>query len=181
MNNPRFVTARSRLLCRLLKYATVMVAMLHCISVLLVDETALMIATHTDLRGVGLYADIPGPLVSSEWIVSALALFDYLIPVVIYLGIFLIFSSLSRGVVFEPETLRGVRFLSWSTLLVPLQQVIFNTLASLTSSGFEIVGELVVVVTYEQFLFLFVGLCLVVLARVFSHAVELARENEGFV
>jgi hypothetical protein len=158
-----------------------MVAMLHCISVLLVDETALMIATHTDLRGVGLYADIPGPLVSSEWIVSALALFDYLIPVVIYLGIFLIFSSLSRGVVFEPETLRGVRFLSWSTLLVPLQQVIFNTLASLTSSGFEIVGELVVVVTYEQFLFLFVGLCLVVLARVFSHAVELARENEGFV
>ena len=181
MSSVRFISARSMLACRILAIATLLVALLHCISYFLVDPMTILLGGHTELRGVGLYLGLDGPVFTADWLAPLLAAIDYILPAVVYLGIFLIFVPLSRGQVFEPVTFRGVRFLAWSTLLVPVQHVRFNTLVPMTPPGFEIAGELAFAITYEQFLFLFVGICLVVLARVFSHAVELARENEGFV
>jgi hypothetical protein len=175
------LTGGSIVATRILAGVLALASVLHAASYVLVDLQSLLIDRHTGLGGIGIYVSTSDAPITEHGILQALAVIDYLAPMGIYIGMLMICDALSKGQVFAGPTLRGVKVFAWSVLLVAIQQIVFNTLVSLTSAGFAVTGEMVFMISNTQLLFLFLGVFLILLSRMFSQALHLAHENESFV
>ncbi|MEL8056665.1 MAG: DUF2975 domain-containing protein [Pseudomonadota bacterium] len=116
-------------------------------------------------------------------ILQSLAAISFFAPVLILIGAFRVFGALKGGDPFRPQSVRSVRFLGASIVAYALSRIIIYPISvlAMTYDNPEGLKELSIAIDTNNLVVLMIGVILVIVGHVFTHAASVADENRQFV
>ncbi|MEM1086719.1 MAG: DUF2975 domain-containing protein [Pseudomonadota bacterium] len=116
-------------------------------------------------------------------ILQSLAAVSFFAPVLILIGAFRVFAALKGGDPFRPQSVRSVRFLGASIVAYAISRIVIYPVSviAMTYDNPKGLKELSIAIDTNTLVVLMIGVILVIVGHVFTHAATLADENRQFV
>lgn len=168
-------------MAKALTWAAATAFFLHIAGAFFINPVTFLERGHGSPGGIGIIIDDVKPLISSTSAVWFLGLVDYLFRGVIYLGIASLARALAKGWAFNQEVLSGARLFAWSVVLVGVQEIAFNTLASVVKVLGVTTAPVYFMVAQAQLVFFLLGATLVMFVAIFAKARLVAEDSASII
>ena len=168
-------------MAKALMWAAVIAFLLHLGGALFINPVTFLERGHGSPGGVGIIIDDVRPLITSTSAVWLTGLVDYLFRGVIYLGIASLAHALAKGWAFNQDVLSGARLFAWSVGLGGVQEIAFNTLASVVKLPGVTSTSVYFMVAQAQLVFFLLGVTLVMFVAIFAKARLVAEDSASIV
>ncbi|KCZ90625.1 DUF2975 domain-containing protein [Hyphomonas johnsonii] len=182
MNAPHLLPDRTRLICRILKWASLVVAVLIAVIFVAGDASTNIINAvwnnlQPDIREAVTYT------ATKKGVLHGLAGASYFSILLIIFGAARVFSVFQKGTVFSSAAVKAVRALGLMIVLFAAIQLALPTLMvlALTYDNDEGLRAISVSVGSSQVTLLMIGAVILVIGQILTQAVAIAEENEQII
>lgn len=164
-----------------LMWLAIAACIIHLGAAFLIDPGDFLARGHASPSGIGVIIDDFAPLAVSSELVVTLGLIDFCFTALIYVGVAVFARALKGGLAFDQRVLDAARFFAWTVVAVAIQEIAFNTLASVIRTPEDSGRTAYFMVSSPQLVSLFLGGTLLVFASIFAKAKFVAEDSASIV